>query len=34
MCRLSIYVLYFRTLIIMLINGYVIDSVDVSDILM
>jgi hypothetical protein len=33
-CRLSIYVSYFRTLIIMLNNGYVIDYVDVLDILM
>jgi hypothetical protein len=34
LCRLSIYVSYFRTLIIMLNNGYVIDFVDVLDILM
>jgi hypothetical protein len=34
LCRLSIYVSYFCTLIIMLNNGYVIDSVDVLDILM
>jgi type II secretory pathway component PulF len=34
LCRLSIYVSYFRTLIIMLNNGYVLDSVDVLDILM
>jgi hypothetical protein len=33
MCRLSIYVSHFRTLIIMLNNGYVLDSVDVLDIL-
>jgi hypothetical protein len=34
LCRLSIYVSYFRTSIIMLNNGYVIDSMDVLDILM
>jgi hypothetical protein len=34
LCRLSIYNSYFRTLIIMLNNGYVIDYVDVLDILM
>jgi hypothetical protein len=34
LCRLSIFVSYFRTLIIMLNNGYVIDYVDILDILM
>jgi hypothetical protein len=34
LCRLSIYVSYFLTLIIMLNYGYVIDYVDVLDILM
>jgi hypothetical protein len=34
LCRLSIYVSYFRTLITMLNNGYVLDSMDVLDILM
>jgi hypothetical protein len=33
LCRFIIYVPYFRTLIIMLNNGYVIDFVDVLDIL-
>jgi hypothetical protein len=34
LCRLSFYVSHFRTLIFMLNNGYVLDSVDVLDILM
>jgi hypothetical protein len=34
LCRPSIYVSYFCTLIIMLNNGYVIDSMDILDILM
>jgi hypothetical protein len=34
LCRLSIYVSYFCTLIIMLNNGYILDFMDVLDILM
>jgi hypothetical protein len=34
LCKLIIYALFLRTLIFMLNNGYVLDSVDVSDILM